>query len=382
MANIAPRNSIPYEVISQIAREEGLYLFGALTSEELNLLLSSEKSRLKDWQDKGYGAKMDYMKRNPDLFCSLENFLPGVKSVLTFIVPYAEPREPDVECSIGFGKVARYARGLDYHTVLKDLVSNVGRKVADQCGLGDSSYRVFSDAVPLLERAIATAGGLGFIGKSAMMIQPKIGTYTFIAELLLTFEVTDLPQRKEYKSSCGTCQKCLSNCPTNAFVSPYVVDAAKCISYLTIEKRDSHTIEESIAIGNWIFGCDVCQEVCPFNKHGNKISVRDEFHSDKGVGAFLELAPLLKLRKQNDFKTRFKDSAILRAKREGLLRNALSVIANQNFSSAYKEVINCFKQDPSTLIREQAKFTLERLLKVESGIVGREIESSLESQRS
>jgi epoxyqueuosine reductase len=369
--------SIPFSSIKNIASRSGIQLVSALCAKNANTILATQKDFLSEWQRNGNAADMKFMERSPDLFCSLQNFLPEVKSIMVCTIPYATPREEDPPCPSGYGRVARYARGRDYHLVLREILLELVTNIKEELGYSRLGARVFTDAVPLLERAIAANSGLGFIGKSAMNILPRVGTYTFIGEVLLDIEIEDIPPLPALKSSCGSCQNCIRNCPTDAFIAPRVLDARKCISYLTIEKRTSHTGEETSQIGNWVFGCDVCQEVCPFNHHGKVIEPRKEFGSEYGVGARLDLTSLLTIRVDSEFKKRFKDTPLLRAKREGLLRNALSVLQNQRYSESYIQVMDCYQLDVSPVVRVQARQVLESFLEFESGRVLRDIKEVL-----
>ncbi|HMO19089.1 MAG TPA: tRNA epoxyqueuosine(34) reductase QueG [Oligoflexia bacterium] len=357
--------SLRFDDLKSEADSLGFQLVSCLSLKSSDEALSSQADYLANWQNAGYAAEMKYMKRPVSLFTDLRNFLPEIKSVLVFIVPYSDPKQSDPECKPGYGKVARYARGKDYHIIIKEVGRLLGERIRE---LHQVQYRVFTDAVPLLERSMAVKSDLGFQGKSTMLIRPGLGTYTFIGELLLDREISGLPEGLTNKYGCGACSRCITKCPTKAFVSPYVLDAKKCISWLTIEKRDSHNEEESRAIGNWIFGCDVCQEVCPFNSHGKTVSTWKMFSEKEGVGPFINLSDIINIRDDKEFRSRFFGTPILRAGREGMIRNALSVLANQGLSSRWREVISCFHEDKSSMVRSQARQTLNRFLSIETGV--------------
>src|SRR4030095_465504 len=181
------------------------------------------------------------------------------------------------------------------------------------------------DAVPLLERAAAARAGLGFFGKNTNLLQPKKGSWFFLSEILLDLELP--ADDRVVKVSCGSCRRCLDACPTNAFPSPYVLDSGKCISYLTIENKGAIPVDIRASIGDWVFGCDVCQEVCPFNRFAGETQW-PELRAEAGVGPRLELVEVLSISSDAEFKERFRGTALLRPRRRGLLRNAAVVEAN------------------------------------------------------
>jgi epoxyqueuosine reductase len=349
-------------------------VLSALNLQDTIEVLDYNRKHLETWQEHGYAADMKFMQRPPELFCDIRHFLPEAKSLLVFALPYSVPGGKDPECPRGFGRIARYARGRDYHKVFRDLLLNILEDISSRT---NARGRVFTDAVPLLERALAAGSGLGFIGKSAMNIIPGIGTWFFIGEILLDCEIEGIPEITASKGSCGSCMNCISECPTNAFVGPRVLDAGKCISYLTIEKRSVHSEEEAGMLGDWIFGCDVCQEVCPFNMHGKEVTPWEYFKPEYGVGAFLNIPELLSVRESGAFRKKFSHTPLMRAKREGLIRNGLCVLQNQKASEYYKEVIDCFQNDTSDLIRAQAAQTLNKFLDAENGAVATEIHTVL-----
>ena len=319
---------IKYSEIKLEAERHGLRLMSCLTREKVEARLGIEVPRLIQWQELGYPGEMSYMKRADSLICDPSNLLTNYNSILTFLVPYSSANiNKQISCPTGYGKVARYAQGLDYHEVLRRKL----REFVTTLNLENKvDFKVFSDSVPTLERALANQGGLGFIGKSTMLISPELGTYTFICELVWSLAVAEIPEVPSMKSRCGTCIQCKADCPTNAIVDDRKVDARKCISYLTIEKRDAFTAQDSFSLGDWVFGCDICQEVCPhnFNKKNDEL-IPPELRSSAGVGPILDLKEILILKTAEEFQERFKGTPILRTKRQGLIRNSLAVASNQ-----------------------------------------------------
>ncbi len=269
-------------------------------------ILSDKEAALQQWLDSGMNADMGYMARNVDKRLDIRLLVPGAKSVVCLLMSY----KPQVEQAEGIPKIARYAYGSDYHDIirgkLKSLLGLIQQQVSECEGRG------FVDSAPVLERAWATKAGLGWIGKNGTLISEEFGSYTFLAELVVNIELDyDSPFEK---SLCGSCTKCMDACPTKAIVKPCVVDAGKCISYQTIE----HKGELNGSLYGWIFGCDICQQACPWNikaKTANNVE-------------FTPIENILSMGKddwesmdENTFNNLFKDSALMRTGFEGIKRN-------------------------------------------------------------
>ncbi|MCO6431716.1 MAG: tRNA epoxyqueuosine(34) reductase QueG [Deltaproteobacteria bacterium] len=325
--------------------------------------ISSAVTRLQRWQESGFAGEMGYMLRPPQMYVDIANFLPEVKSVILVTVHYEGPlggSRPE-----GHGRVARYAWGRDYHRVLKRKLKALMMEL-QKLVPHELTYRIFADAVPLLERAFAERAGLGFIGKNSMLIQPGAGSYFFIGEV-----VTNLPIEEESpnssRGSCGECTRCITSCPTNAIVWDRVVDARKCISYLTIEKRGSLSHWEREAIGEWVFGCDLCQEVCPFNHIAHKgrrsINILSEFNAEEGCGPFLSLDLVLSIRTSEEFTKRFAGTPLMRPGRSGLLRNASIVAANTGCGALEAALTVAAREDSCEVVRQHALWALFSLFK-------------------
>ncbi len=375
--------TLQFSFLESHAKTCGLELVGALSFAEAEGALQRRARSLTQWQDQGFAASMSYMKRDPQLFLDPRNFLSGGKSIISFVVSYYQGELPSRPK--GCGRIARYAWGEDYHRVLRDrLKTFIGGVIKE---IGDSeqiAYQIFSDAVPLLERVLASESNLGFIGKNSMLIRPRWGSYTFLAEVLWNVEIIDDRQQlsivfedEQLGSSCKRCTRCLTACPTNAFVAPGVLNSSRCISYLTIEKRGEFSEEEQRAIGEWLFGCDICQEVCPFNhSQVEKLRIK-EFSSNYGVGPFLDLLSILKIRNDHEFQARFGKTPLMRTGRSGLIRNACAVVSNMNYTEAINSLVEVLEEDSTLLARKHAKFALERLSKVAEGIERRTIQNVL-----
>lgn len=351
--------------LQELASANDLTVLGVTTP----VVLEDQIDNLSRWQDSGFFGEMKYLNRPALQLADPATLLPTTRSLIIFAIPYQT--KIDSHMKAGFGRVARYAWGNDYHTVLRDALERFVAAVVEHCK-ENISYRVFSDAVPLLERALAARAKLGFIGKNTMLINRIYGSFTFLAELLWDVEVTGSDTELDSitprsHGSCGKCRRCLDNCPTNALREPYSLDARYCVSYLTIEKRGAFSQIERNLIGEWVFGCDLCQEVCP---HNGKIAENDacgifsSFSADAGVGAYLDLATVLSIRSESEFRHRFARTALLRSRRAGLLRNAACVAANTAAEAVSSVLVEAFTADSSALVRQHALWALVKLQKV------------------
>jgi epoxyqueuosine reductase len=353
--------AISFNTLQSLAASVGLSVVAVAEPQ----ILTEDMDYLKRWQGEGYAGEMSYMLRDPGLLASPERLMEGVRSVVVIGAFY--DRSERAPLKPGFGRVARYAWGKDYHKVLRRRLHLLVEQVERELGIVPV-FRVFSDSVPLLERAVAKRAGIGFIGKNTLVIVPRAGSFMFLGEVLWDLEVTDLPSVQgepsdrasglsHGKSHCGTCSQCLDACPSGAFVEPYLLDARRCISYLTIEKRGALSLQERRWLGEWVFGCDVCQEVCPFNVLSMTRRAKadlSEFEASLGVGQMLSLEEVLGMRNDSAFTARFAGTPLTRAKREGLLRNAAVVAANTEsiaIASALKEAVI---SDPSAVVRQHA----------------------------
>lgn len=226
-------------------------------------LLEPEAERLKAWLEKGYHGEMAYMANHFDLRVDPSKLVPGAKSVVSLMYNYyTESSIPDKEDLSDTFRISRYAYGEDYHKVVRRKLKALVKELKET--LGDFHSRVFVDSAPVMERDWAKRSGLGWIGKNTLLISPGKGSYFFLAEIILDVEFDyDQP----IQDHCGTCTRCIDACPTDA-ISPegYVLDGTKCISYLTIELKDEIPVQFRGKMEDWIFGCDICQEVCPWNR--------------------------------------------------------------------------------------------------------------------
>jgi len=341
--------------------------------------LDDAANSLKDWQNKGYAADMAFMKRPLELLSRPQELCPAACSIMAFCVNY--DRGERLSLAPGHGRVARYAWGRDYHKVLRRQLQALVRAVEDELG-EKLEFRVFSDSVPLLERAIAAKAGLGFIGKNSMLIRYKSGSFFFISEILWNLKIVksqNKPILHIQDNNCGSCTLCKDQCPTEAIVDDYKIDARKCISYLTIEKRDALSEWERRALGEWVFGCDICQEVCPFNYQTlNRKDKADliDLSGQAGVGPQLNLSQALQIRNDDRFIATFQGTPLMRAKRVGLLRNASVVAANTRSEELTPHLVACVREDSSAIVRQHALWALFNLER-DCNSVGRNFIKSL-----
>jgi epoxyqueuosine reductase len=356
--------SISLTTLQSLAIAEGLSLLAVLDRVDL----CDDRRNLERWQRNGFAGDMTFMQRSGALLAHPEKVFAELVSALIIGVHY--DRGPRVELPMGYGRIARYAWGRDYHKVLRKRLKRLIARVEGY--LGESiEARCFSDSVPLLERAMARKAGLGFIGKNTMLIVPRAGSFLFLGEVLwdVCVDIPSMP-KPSLKSRCGPCTSCIDNCPTSAFVDDYQLDARKCISYLTIEKRSELTEQERVAIGDWLFGCDICQDVCPFNNYSlRKEAAADieELSAEHGVGQMLSLAEVLSIRSHDQFVARYAGTAIMRARREGLVRNAAVVAGNTTCADLSRELETVVREDASPMVRQHALWALFKIASQDGG---------------
>lgn len=283
--------------------------------------LEEEAPRLERWLSSGMHGKMSYLERWFDKRLDPRLLVDGARSVISLLLNYYPSQLQDDSVP----KISKYAYGQDYHHVIKDKLKELLSYIREE--VGDVNGRAFVDSAPVLDRAWAKKSGLGWVGKNSNLINPKAGSFFFIAELILDLELEADAPMKDY---CGTCNKCMEACPTQAIVAPQIVDGSKCISYFTIELKES--IPESMkgSYAEWVFGCDVCQDVCPWNRFSvpssekafdstnDKLSVRTD--------EWLEMT-------EEIFQDKFRDSPLLRPGLENMKRNVAFILRNDGKSA-------------------------------------------------
>lgn len=322
------------------------------------------------WLDSGRAAGMTWMGKDVD-----RRVRPSSKTAIVCGLSYfVQDPPPMIWNDPARGRISRYAWGRDYHDVMRPMLEELAAFVREETGWV-TGVRVNVDTGPVLERDLAAHAGLGFVGKNTNLIHPDFGSYLFLGEVLLDAEIDCQSPisngQLEIGNRCGDCARCLTHCPTGALVEPYGLDARKCLSYLTIEHRGAIPEELRPKMGNWIFGCDECQQACPRNAHlrTSAFDVQAPATSLRGAAArFLrfnehlcapKLADLMEL-DEDGFRERFAGTPVLRAKRSGLLRNVAVALGNARDSSSL-EVLEKAARDSDALIREHAEWAVARV---------------------
>lgn len=293
--------------------------------------LDDEARRLEAWLTEGRHGTMAWMGNHFEKRVDPTRLVEGARSVVSLLHSYYVPEEH--AASPTAGKISRYAWGEDYHHVMKERLFALYNWLDERVGGSGIEGRAFVDSAPVLDKAWAARSGLGWQGKHSNLISRRLGSYFFIGELIIDVPLT--PDDGPAPDFCGSCTRCIDACPTDAIYEPYAVDANRCISYLTIEHRGAHEAGkrygdarwEEIApgVGNWIFGCDICQEVCPWNKFKRPTN-EPRYHPRPGV-TDTELHEWIEL-DIAEFRRRFKGSPVKRTKLEGFLRNVGVALAN------------------------------------------------------
>lgn len=357
------------ELITKLAKEIG---FNDISFIPAQPLIESEK-RFIEWRNKGYAADMNYLLKDNPIHARPEYLLENARTIIMLTANYYSscPPRPSLE----HGRIASYAVGLDYHKVLRTKIQELVNHSELKNIFAKSKF--FTDAVPLLEKSFARKASLGFRGRNTLLISREFGSFNFICELITDLDlIAHHSEEREARIknpetiTCGNCTRCMDICPTQALPQEYQLDARKCISYHTIENRGEIPQELASKFGEWLFGCDLCQTICPYNRKNNPRAGFKEFSPDSGFGHWLYLPelldlelgvhsntpsllkalekhkfidshafPLIKkyLEKQNSlndeildhiFQIKFARTPLLRAKRKGLIRNAKIVLAN------------------------------------------------------
>lgn len=295
-------------ILKSTAKRLGFDFCGIAKAE----FLEEEAPRLEEWLNRNYQGKMGYLANHFDKRLDPAKLVEGAKTVVSLIYNYFPTQKlPDKKTDI---KLAKYAYGEDYHEVIRAKLSEFLEVLREE--VGEINGRSFVDSAPVMERQWAQKAGLGWLGKNSLLLNREMGSFYFLAELIIDLEaMPDLPLTKDY---CGTCTACIDACPTDAIVQPGVVDASRCISYLTIELKESIPDEFAGKMENWVFGCDICQDVCPWNRF-SKPNQEPAFQPNSELAGFsnrdwVEMT-------EETFKRVFSKSAVKRTKFSGLIRN-------------------------------------------------------------
>ena len=339
-------NTLTQQIQSR-AHELGFELVGITPAEE-----SQTIQRYRQWIANGYAGKMGYLERHLPLKEDTRTLLQEAKSVISLAMNYWTLDTPkDLAEDPGRGQISRYAWGDDYHDVIRERLLLLVEFIKNTAET-ELKSRVFVDSGPILEREYAQKAKLGWIGKNTNLINWRTGSWYFLSEVLVSIELES--ETQPLRGSCGTCTKCIEACPTDAIIEPNLLDSRLCISYLTIELKDSIPKELRPEMGNLIFGCDICQEVCPWNSKATP-TTEPAFQPRDGNLA-PELLTLIDMT-QTEFSKRFKGSPIKRAKRKGFLRNVIVAIGNWR-SRAAVPALKKVLIDDEPLIRGHAAWAL------------------------
>lgn len=348
------------DAVKQRAVELGFDLVGITRAEP-----SAFADEYRAWLERGFAGEMRYLERNVERRLDPRELLPGARSIVVvgmnyYTDPHADPNQPSDRAVF-----ARYALGDDYHDVMTDRLNRLLEFLKSNAEAG-AEGRVYVDAGPVLEREVARRAGLGWFGKNTMLINTRRGSYFFLGEIVTNVTLTaDAPAI----GGCGTCTRCIDACPTGAITAPYELDARRCISYLTIELKGPIPEEHRHALaasGSRIYGCDICQEVCPFNRpasasaaHPTLTPTTEPAYQPREATTGATLADLL-LMDDEAFRIAFKGSPVKRAKRRGLLRNAATALSTRDDEEAVAALEHATR-DPEPLVSQAAEWSLEQI---------------------
>lgn len=343
--------------------------------------LTQRQEALARWIQAGRAGGLPYMEAFLERQARFLSDLPDLRSILVLAAPYASSSPPSPQRAEGcegqgerktHGRVARYAWGRDYHPAIRKRLRHLEAFIRTTLRTHNPEletaawYRYSIDTAPLQERVLAEAAGLGFFGKNTCLIRPRMGSYFFLATFLTNIEmVPDRPIRWD----CGGCTLCIQACPTGALDQPYELNANRCLSTLTIELRHEESVDPALRprMGDWIFGCDLCQEVCPYNqmpedrRQRSEDDLWPEFRPEAGAGGVLALEEVLSIRTEEAFLKRFAATPLTRPKRAGLLRNAAIAAGNSNEPRLIPLLEELAREDPSATVREHAAWALEAI---------------------
>ena len=346
-----PQDDVDYGTLTQLIKQQGKNLgFQQVGISDVDL--ASAGQQLNTWIDKHYHGEMEYMARNTDKRCQPQLLVPNTLTIISARMDYLPDARDSQQVlnSPELAFISRYALGRDYHKLMRKRLQKLADYIFQLAG--EFGYRVFVDSAPVLEKPIAEKAGLGWVGKHSNVLNQKAGSWFFIGEI---FTSLPLPIDKQVDNHCGTCQACIDICPTQAIVAPYEVDARRCISYLTIELRNSIPVEFRKAMGNRIYGCDDCQLICPWNRFAQTSSEND-YQPRHELDA-----PLLTTLFGWDevtFLKRMEGSPIRRIGHECWLRNIAVALGNAPTTAAVVDSLKARLKHPSEMVREHVQWAL------------------------
>jgi epoxyqueuosine reductase len=334
--------------LQHLADEHGIDVIGIASAQP-----GEYNKYLRGWLDMGYEAEMAYMRNNVEKREDPRQLEPWAKSIICAAVNYNAnaPHSTDPRPS-NRGWIARYAWGDDYHDTFKNTLFRLADALRDEFG-DDTHLKVCVDTAPILDRAYAAYSGIGWLGKNTCVIHRKLGSFIFLGEIVTSLELDPTPAETDH---CGNCTACIDACPTDAFREPYVLDSRRCISYLTIELRGSIPAQFREDMGTHVFGCDICQDVCPWNRKALRAE-RPEYQPRQGsvappIEGLLEMS-------EEDYRKRFRKSPVKRAKYSGLLRNACVAAGNSGDASLIPRLRKASETSP--LVAKHSEWAIQRL---------------------
>ena len=352
MPPLTPRQLAPHELTQRIKAQAfavGFDLVGVAPAQE-----SPEFAFFERWLEAGYAGEMQYLMRSRERRRDLQQVVPGAQSVLVCGLNYdTDYPYSTAQSDANRGWIARYAWGTDYHQVIQDKLAQLQTFVATLVPSTVTS-KLYVDTGPVLERVYAKYAGLGWFGKNTCILNTRLGSWLLLGELILTIP---LEYDRPALDHCGTCTRCLDACPTQALLEPYVLDAQRCIAYLTIELKGAIPEEFRAPLGQHIFGCDICQDVCPWNRKRHLTTAPDL--QPRPAQVHPSLAELAHMTRE-DFQRRFRGTAIERTKQRGLLRNVCVAMGNSG-NTAFIPLLESLLDDVEALVREHAAWALARL---------------------
>jgi epoxyqueuosine reductase len=333
--------------VRALARETGFDLVGIARADA-----PRELAFFSEWIARGYAGEMAYLTSQAGKRSDVRAAFPWARTVVSVGLQYDTAPAYSTEAPPDRGWIARYAWGDDYHDVMKGMLERLVAALEREAG--PIAARVYVDTGPIVERAYAAAAGLGAWGKNTCLLHPEHGSWFFLGEVVTDLE---LPTDRPLPDMCGSCTACLDACPTGALTAPYVLDATRCISYLTIELKGDVPEERREGLGRHVFGCDICQDVCPWNRR-RRHAGGPSFAPRPGLAA-PDLEDLASLG-EDAFRERFRRSPVKRAKRRGLLRNVAIALGNAR-DPARRRVLQRLSEDGDPVVREHALWALRRL---------------------
>lgn len=365
--------------VARLLEAEGLRLFGVATTgppdadaadwTDPGRYRSPDRARAEydEWIDRGHHGAMDYLERHAPMKYDPTAVMGGCRSVVVVGCNYfQQPARHDRAAADApapgaavdaHGRIARYAWGRDYHNALGKRLKRVVRSLRDR--YPDEQFRSFVDASPLSERHLASRAGVGYTARNTLTISSAYGSWFFLGEILTTLELESTSADEPLHGGCpSSCFRCGNICPTDALYDHYRIDARRCISYLTIEYRGSVPIELRPLMGDWVFGCDLCQEVCPLNVRAKETGV-DDFRAHR-AGERISLRELLTIADDASYRDRFAGTPLLRPGRDAMVRNAAIAAANTR-AVELMPILRTLVHDPSPVVRETSRWALERL---------------------